>query len=798
MAPEAKRGEERNPFLYSKVVDGLKKLYKKNLQPLEEQYLFHGFHSPLLSEADFESKPTVLLIGQYSTGKTSFIRYILGRDYPGIHVGPEPTTDRFLAVMHGSEDRVVPGSAATIQPDKPFRGLARYGASFLSRFQVSEANCPVLEDFTFIDTPGILSGEKQRIGRNYDFTGVIKWFAERSDLILLLFDAYKLDISDEFQRCIQQLRGHDDKVKVILNKADLVSSQQLMRVYGALMWSLGKVMPVPEVVRVYIGSFWENEYVNQDNAALFDQEREDLFTHLYGLPRDAAVRKINEFVKRARLAKVHACIIGHLKQQMPAMFGKEKAQAKLIEDLRTEFLKIQRQFHIPAGSMPDVEKYQEMLRDYDFRKFQKVNERMIANVDKMLSKNVAALMEELPSSSSLPSSVAQNPESIWMARDLAAWATLFNEMNPSNGKLAGHALKELMAASGLSSNELRQIWALADMDRDGKLDVDEFGIAMTLIHLCLGGQAVPAALPPEIIPESKLTGTNMAGNPFGESGVRRSSQPMGADEGPSTSAGRGSGLKAAMRTLASRSQTPTRRTNGHKRHPSADFAATMGTSNERVPRHNSNVTPNHRHSLSQGRARHSVAYGGQEIPGHSPGYHGTPPSAYSRSSVDGAMPIHYQSHPQQQGMYSPNGNAADSSGLYAAQGTSAKARSYTPDYALESYHAPPTANHRPLDNGGAVHPAGCRCDNCDALYNSPRTNSQPQIHLNSAGGGMPQSHSQPTTPLQQNAQHSGAGPPLPPRAMGAYMAPTGAPPRHPGQQPPQQDNPQRPPPPYGN
>lgn len=28
---------------------------------------------------------------------------------------------------------------------------------------------------------------------------------------------------------------------------------KLMRVYGALMWSLGKVLNTPEVVRVYIG-----------------------------------------------------------------------------------------------------------------------------------------------------------------------------------------------------------------------------------------------------------------------------------------------------------------------------------------------------------------------------------------------------------------------------------------------------------------------------------------------------------------------------------------------------------------
>ena len=41
------------------------------------------------------AKPQVLLVGQYSVGKTSFIRYLLGRDFPGQRVGPEPTTDRF-------------------------------------------------------------------------------------------------------------------------------------------------------------------------------------------------------------------------------------------------------------------------------------------------------------------------------------------------------------------------------------------------------------------------------------------------------------------------------------------------------------------------------------------------------------------------------------------------------------------------------------------------------------------------------------------------------------------------------
>ena len=40
--------------------------------------------------------------------------------------------------------------------------------------------------------------------------------------IILLFDANKLDISDEFRRSIEAIHGYEDKVRIVLNKADQV------------------------------------------------------------------------------------------------------------------------------------------------------------------------------------------------------------------------------------------------------------------------------------------------------------------------------------------------------------------------------------------------------------------------------------------------------------------------------------------------------------------------------------------------------------------------------------------------
>ncbi|MEW5318543.1 MAG: hypothetical protein WDW38_009759 [Sanguina aurantia] len=400
--------------LCTSIIDGLKSIYFAKVRPLEDAYKFGHFFSPLLSESDFEAKPSVLLLGQYSTGKTTFIKYLLGRDYPGTHIGPEPTTDRFVAVFHGMEERRIPGNTLAVQPDKPYQALANFGTGFLSRFEGSQCPAKLLEEISIIDTPGVLSGEKQRIERNYNFVEICEWFAARTDLIFLLFDPYKLDISDEFKQVITVLKGHDDKVRVVLNKADQVDQQQLMRVYGALMWSLGKVFKSPEVCKVYVGSFNSEAPINEDKnphgKSLFEAEQKQLLDDLYEIPHRSlsllaskfvqstgvppADRKINEFVKRVRAAKIHILLMGHLRAQMPSMFGKEKAQKKILENLAENFGQVQREYHLPKGDFPDVHRFREILSSFDLLAFPKVTKGMSKQIEDVLTIEIPALVKQ--------------------------------------------------------------------------------------------------------------------------------------------------------------------------------------------------------------------------------------------------------------------------------------------------------------------------------------------------------------------------------------------------------------------
>uniref|UniRef100_A0A8C6VQV0 Intersectin-1 n=1 Tax=Naja naja TaxID=35670 RepID=A0A8C6VQV0_NAJNA len=92
----------------------------------------------------------------------------------------------------------------------------------------------------------------------------------------------------------------------------------------------------------------------------------------------------------------------------------------------------------------------------------------------------------------------------------------FHSLKPISGFITGDQARNFFFQSGLPQPILAQIWALADMNNDGRMDQLEFSIAMKLIKLKLQGYQLPSALPP-IMKQPPIAISTTAG--FGISGI---------------------------------------------------------------------------------------------------------------------------------------------------------------------------------------------------------------------------------------------------------------------------------------
>lgn len=364
--------------------------YQKNILPLETRYGFPGV-------GDLYSKSMVLLLGQYSTGKTSFIQRFLGKAYHGSRVGPEPTTDCFNVVLCGEKEEILDGPVAANLDSKLGTDFSRlkveFGNQFMDSFQCSCTNNDIIEDLILVDTPGVVTGKE----RGYDYQQICGWFASRADVVIVFFDANKLEITPEFLKVIEQLRGSKKKLRLVLNKADAVQASDLLNVFGQLMWTLAgatKDLLGKTEVRLYVTAFdRKTEFTDDSIRARVEVDERDLVSELRGLPTGHSARKFGELMARLECLRVHIYIMDALRRDILRVWWwqRDALRAAILRNLEIYAVDLCADKGLSAGNIPDIATLESFLVDRDWVNLPRMSRRELRTIDHMLDERTGIL-----------------------------------------------------------------------------------------------------------------------------------------------------------------------------------------------------------------------------------------------------------------------------------------------------------------------------------------------------------------------------------------------------------------------
>jgi EH domain-containing protein 1 len=236
----------------------LLEMVEKHLTPVAIRY---GY-SEVPLEATIKWRPLVLVLGNYSSGKSALINEFLGSDIQ--KTGQAPTDDSFTVLtydetadpespVHVTDER--DGNFLLNDPVYPFESMKKHGQRFTSHFRLKKVNSPFLKELAIIDTPGMLDSVTER-DRGYNYQDVIGDFAHIADLILVLFDPHKAGTIREVHTSLRETlpaRTFEDRVLFVLNRIDECASlNDLLRVYGTLCWNLSQITGRKDIPLIHL------------------------------------------------------------------------------------------------------------------------------------------------------------------------------------------------------------------------------------------------------------------------------------------------------------------------------------------------------------------------------------------------------------------------------------------------------------------------------------------------------------------------------------------------------------------
>jgi hypothetical protein len=285
----------------------VKLLYRESVDPLADKFAFEKRPD----EGEIAGAPTVLFLGNHSSGKSTFINHLLGGSIQ--KTGLAPTDDAFTVLSFGASEEERDGQAVVSTPTLPYGGLRSFGPQFLSHFRVKLRPVPLLRDVQLIDSPGMIDSPGEGSGgRGFDFAGAVRWFAERADVVLVFFDPEKPGTTGEtLQVFTKSLQGMDHKLLIVLNKMDQFQSlQDFARAYGALCWNLGKVIPRKDLPLIF------TTFVPVDGVAPpklptqdFVTSRDELIREVKRAPARRVDNLVTQLEEHGQRLLVHARVI---------------------------------------------------------------------------------------------------------------------------------------------------------------------------------------------------------------------------------------------------------------------------------------------------------------------------------------------------------------------------------------------------------------------------------------------------------------------------------------------------------
>ncbi|MEE4279118.1 MAG: dynamin family protein [Halieaceae bacterium] len=284
-----------------RIAGAVKGFYGSAIDPMAERFSYARGQTA----GEITGSPIVLMLGNHSSGKSSFINYLLQDEVQ--KTGLAPTDDGFTIIAYGDSDDDRDGPGLVNNPELPYTDLRHFGEDLVLHLRMKRRPKELLRHVTLVDSPGMIDEAKAESGRGFDFPGVVQWFAERADVVLMFFDPDKPGTTGEtLQVFNESLRGIDHKLLIVMNKMDQFRSlHDFARAYGALCWNLGKVIPRKDLPMIF------NTFVpvpKQPPATLptedFEAAREELAREIRRAPMrrvDNMLTQVQRFSERLRL-----------------------------------------------------------------------------------------------------------------------------------------------------------------------------------------------------------------------------------------------------------------------------------------------------------------------------------------------------------------------------------------------------------------------------------------------------------------------------------------------------------------